>query len=221
LEGLQKDRCEVRESEPVRPVALTDVVAVKPHIARPLWGAIQFQIATASRPGEALRLRLGDVDRSGEVWVYRPGSHKTQHHGKKRIILIGPKGQGVVQEHLQSTDPDTYVFAVPGTEGKKHYRRDSYTNAIKRACEIAFKMPKELRKLKEDAPEDLREKAAAWRAEHCWHPHQLRHTAGTTVRASSDAETAQIVLGVSKMDVMEIYAERDLLKAAEIVKRIG
>ncbi len=34
-----------------------------------------------------------DIDRSGEVWRYCPDSRKTEHHGHKRVICIGPKGQ--------------------------------------------------------------------------------------------------------------------------------
>lgn len=218
---LQEGRTEARESEPVKPVPLDAVEIVKPFLSPPLRGAVDFQLLTGARPSEGLRLRLRDVDRSGEVWVYRPDSHKTEHHGKAKIILIGPKAQAIVQEHLQSADPDAYVFAVPRTEGKKAYRRDSYTNAIKRACEKAFGMPKELRNLNSKSPQEVRQKAADWREKNCWHPHQLRHTAGTVVRKSADAETAQIILGHAKLETTEIYAERDLAKAASVVKLIG
>jgi hypothetical protein len=29
-----------------------------------------------------------DVDTSGPVWAYRPHSHKTQHHGRDRVIFV-------------------------------------------------------------------------------------------------------------------------------------
>jgi integrase len=175
-------------------------------------------LATAARPSEALKVRLCEIDRSADVWVYKPGSHKTQHHGKSRIILIGPRGQAIVQEHVTSTDPEAYVFGVrPG----KAYRRDSYTNAIKRACELAFGMPKELRKLKADAPAELNAKAESWRAEHCWSPNQLRHTAATAIRRAAGIEEAKTILGHSELRTTEIYAERELVKAAEIIQKIG
>ncbi len=34
------------------------------------------------RPAELCILRPADIDRSGDVWVYRPSDHKTQHHGR-------------------------------------------------------------------------------------------------------------------------------------------
>jgi integrase len=67
----------------------------------------------------------------------------------------------------------------------------------------------------------LREQAAAWRAEHCWSPNQLRHTAGTAIRKRFGAEAAQTVLGHSHLTVTEIYAERDLEKAAEVIRQLG
>ena len=40
-------------------------------------------------------MRPMDLDRSADVWTYRPESHKTEHHGKERIIYIGPQGEEV------------------------------------------------------------------------------------------------------------------------------
>ena len=59
-------------------------------------------------------------------------------------------------------------------------------------------MPQELRNIPNKLPDEekkgLRKVAAEWRAKHCWHPHQLRHTAGTTV-SSVIVGNALIVLG--------------------------
>jgi integrase len=218
---LQAGRTSARESNPVEPVAIEDVEAVLPFLSEPLVGAVRFQLATACRPGEALTLKLADIDRTGEVWIYRPKSHKTAHHGKARIILIGPKAQAVIQSHIKTADPEAYVFAVPGTEGRKHYRRDSYKSAITRACQKAFDMPKELRKVKRTSPAELKAEAEAWRKAHCWHPNQLRHTAATAIRKASTVEESKTILGHADIRTTEIYAERDLAKAAEIIKRIG
>ena len=224
LQALQKGRCDARESEPVQPVPLDRVEAVKPFIAPHFWAAIQFQLATACRPGEALRLRLGDIDRSGPVWIYRPGSHKTQHRGKGRIILIGPRGQDIIMEHAGTTDPDAFVFTSNTGPGKtcKPFRRDTYTTAIRRSCEKAFGMPQELRTLKRTAPAELRAEASAWRKEWCWHPHQLRHAAATAIRkAAGTIEVSKTILGHSEIRTAEIYTEKCLIEAAEVIAKIG
>lgn len=222
VSGLKKGRSNATESQSVKPVALNRVEVVKPHLAIPLQGAVDFQLATASRPGEALQLRLRDIDRSGDVWLYRPDSHKTAHHEKDRVILCGPKAQAVILEHADSADPDAYVFAVPGSNGTKPYRRDNYTLAVRRSCETEFNMPKELRNLRRDSDPELKELAKEWRKENVWSPNQLRHSAATEIRkAAGSVEFAKTILGHSSIDIAELYAERDLQAAAEIVKKIG
>ncbi len=58
---------------------------------------VRLQLLTAARPGEVASIRPRDVDRSDPAcWVYRPGSHKTEHHGRERVIVIGPRAQEVL-----------------------------------------------------------------------------------------------------------------------------
>ena len=54
-----------------------------------------------------------------------------------------------------------------------------------------------------------------------WSPNQLRHSAGTTIRRQYGLEAAQVVLGHSRADVTQIYAQRDLEKAAQIIREVG
>ena len=54
-----------------------------------------------------------------------------------------------------------------------------------------------------------------------WQPNQLRHNHATDVRKKYGVETARIMLGHSKLDVTEIYAERDQSRMMEIAKMIG
>ncbi len=54
-----------------------------------------------------------------------------------------------------------------------------------------------------------------------WHPNQLRHTRATEVRKQYGLEAAQVVLGHSKANVTEVYAERDSALAVEVMKKIG
>jgi site-specific recombinase XerC len=51
-----------------------------------------------------------------------------------------------------------------------------------------------------------------------WHPNQLRHTVATEVRARFGLVAAQAVLGHAKADVTQVYAERDLTRAAEVMR---
>jgi len=54
------------------------------------------------------------------------------------------------------------------------------------------------------------------------HPHQLRHTAGTRIRREFGLEAAAATLGHSSAKLTdEVYAERDLQRVAEVMKRMG
>jgi integrase len=79
--------------------------------------------------------------------------------------------------------------------GQSPYRAHSYSKAINRACKRAGVSP--------------------------WTPLQLRHTAATNIRRHYGLEAAQVILGHSRADVTQIYAERDMAKAEQIIAAIG
>lgn len=252
VSGLREGRSKAKESKPIEPVAAALVDCIEPQVSPPVRAMVRLPLATGMRPGEVIAMRGCDLNMSGRVWEYVPGSHKTQHHGKRRIIFLGPKAQAIVREFLK---PDLQAYLFSPKDGRAafvgaKYRADAkrtgkgnrtpgdryttctYANAIQRGCEKAFGMPPELRNptrgLK-TLPEDQRDtelerrkrEAFEWRREHCWHPHQLRHTAATAIRREADPDTARTVLGHSSLNVAEVYAERDLETARRIVERIG
>ena len=192
---------------------------------------------------------------SNGVWVFRPEHHKTEHHGKERRIFIGPEGQAVLRPYLdrdaeaycfspadseaerntekranrKSPMTPSQAARQPKSGRKRwpreRYDKDSYARAIVRACEIAFDMPDELRKIPADVSAAERERlqrlAAEWRAKHCWSPNQLRHTRATRIREKYGLEAAATVLGHSDPRVTEIYAERDFEMAARVMLEVG
>jgi integrase len=54
-----------------------------------------------------------------------------------------------------------------------------------------------------------------------WSPNQLRHAAATELRRRYGIEAAQTVLGHSKADVTQVYAERDFSLAARVMAEVG
>ena len=117
----------------------------------------------------------------------------------------------------------------PGTNRKSKPQRwpgdrygvDAYRRAIARACDMAFPHPalSEIPKVRLAAEQSTELKK--WQTDHRWAPNQLRHSAATEIRRQFGLEAAQIVLGHSKADVTQVYAERDLAKGIEIARRIG
>lgn len=203
VQGLQAGRTAAVESEPVLPVPEAFVEAVERHVSRPVWAMVQLQLLTGMRPGEVLIMRGCDLNMSGKVWEFVPESHKTEHHGKTRIVFLGPKSQAIVREFLKP-DLAAFLFCPRDVRGAvedctrqpgERYNRDAYRNAIKRACRKA------------DVP--------------AWNPHRLRHNAATVIRREADIDTARTVLGHSSLSVTEVYAERDAETARRIIEKIG
>jgi integrase len=237
LDGLEAGRSEAREAEPVKPVPESWIAAIEPFVSRPVWGMIQLQLATGMRPGEVRIMRGCDLNIWGEIWEYVPSSHKTEHHGKRRIVAVGPAGQAVLREFLK---PDLQAFLFSPRDVRKGRAGDcysdySYGKAIQKGCELAFGMPAELRdvgrhvKGLKDLTDQQREKlraslckqAAEWRANHCWAPNRLRHNFATRARREFGIEAARVTLGHSSAVTSEIYAERDLEAARAVVAKIG
>jgi hypothetical protein len=124
--------------------------------------------------------------------------------------------------------------AKPRRAPAERYNRRSYHVAVMRACDKAFPLPGHLRRRrlpdgKVETPTawwarlTAAEKAEvrAWRRAHRWSPLQLRHTAATQIRAKYGVEAAKVVLGHTKVETSQIYAERDERMAKEIVAEIG
>jgi integrase len=238
--GLQKGRCDARETEPVRPVPEAFINAVLPHLAPAPRAMVQLQLLTAMRPGEACIMRGCDLDMTGRVWVYRPASHKTKHTGRDREIYLGPQAQEAIKPFLK-TDLTAYLFSpwearewrfeqmrqrrrnkVQPSQAcrrkknarrlpRDHYDTSSYRRAISYACLVA---DRQAHRSRPEAPKDETIIPA-------WNPHRLRHNAATNLRKQFGVELARIILGHATAFTTEIYAEADRLQAMEVIGRVG
>jgi integrase len=110
LSALKIGRSAARDPEPVGPVtaAVVDstICCLHPKVA----AMVKVQLLTGARPSEICLMRKGEVDMSGEIWIYRPAIHKTSYRGKTRIINIGPKAQGILAPYLMRADD--LVFGI-------------------------------------------------------------------------------------------------------------
>lgn len=243
--GLRLGRCNAREPEPVRPVDDAVVEATLPYLPPVVADLVRFQRLTGCRPGEACRLRPRDVDRSGRLWVYVPPRHKTELHGKARLVVIGPRAQAVLAPYLLR-GADEFCFRPAESErrrlAERHARRRTPlscgnrpgTNRRRRPrrvpgdCYDTRAYARAIRRAVAQANRELlaRHVAAGGRAEDAprlpvWSPNRLRHTAATAIRRAFGLEAAQVVLGHARADVTQVYAERDLQRAFDVMERIG
>ena len=223
--GLRKGRSPARESEPVKPVPDAHVDAIEPHVARQVWAMVQLQRLTGMRPGEVTVMRTCDIDTSGEVWIYRPESHKTEHHGKERVIALGPRAQAVLKPWLRE-DSTAYLFS-PREVLEEHYA----SRRRNRKTPMTPSQQNRVRKRRRSRnPGDhytsmsyLRTITAGCKKANVphWHPHQLRHNAATRFRKEFGLDVARVLLGHSSPVVTEVYAELDREKAIAVMQRVG
>lgn len=120
--GLRQGRSGARETEPVKPVPEAVIAAVLPYVGVHVRALIQLQLLTACRPGEAVIMRGCDLETSGRVWVYRPESHKTEHHGHTREIYIGPQAQAIIKPFLK-LETSAYLFSPDESEKSRSAKR--------------------------------------------------------------------------------------------------
>jgi len=222
--GLRKGRSAAVESSPVKPVPEEWVNAIEPFVSRQVWAMVQLQSLTGARPGEIVAMRGCDLNTQGKVWEYVPESHKAEHHGRSRTVFLGPRAQTIVREFLK---PDTQAFLFSPADARAEYQ------AKRRAARKTPVQPSQ---------QDRRKAAPKKRPGACytvvsyraaivkacdkagvphWHPHQLRHSAATTIRREAGLDTARTVLGHASLKVTEVYAERDAAAARQIMGQIG
>ena len=225
--GLRQGRSAAAESVPVGPVDQADVNAVLPFLNRQLLSMVKLQAYTGMRPGEVCQLRPCDLDTGGEVWTYRPASHKTQHHGRSRTVFIGPRGQSILAPWLENRPAAAFCFSPAEAEAE---RRAAMTAArvTPRSC---GNRPGTNRRRKPRSRPGERYRTQSYGAairDACrkagigvWSPNRLRHSAATAVRRSFGLEGAQVMLGHASADVTQVYAERDHDLARRVAAEVG
>ena len=182
-----------KHTKPLPPVSDELIEKTLPLLRPGIATMVQLQRLTGMRPGELVSMKVDDVDRSRDVWVYSPAHHKTEHRGKSRSIYIGPKAQAILAPNLLKARK--YVFPAAGQSGSP-YTSDSYRRAIQRVCE----------------------KHGIER----WSPYQLRKSAATAIRAALDVEHAASILGHSSSIVtQDHYAAADQKRAVDAARRLG
>jgi integrase len=129
--------------------------------------------------------------------------------------------------------------ADPKHQPAEKYSRGSYELAIDRACDRAFPPSDPLAQGEGETHGEWwgqrkhgkwiegrltptqKAEVKEWRKAHRWSPNQLRHSYATKVRKEHGLEAAQVLLGHSRADVTQIYAEKNEAMAADIASKIG
>ena len=241
LQGLSRGRSGVREPEPVRPVPDAVVQKTLPFCSPQVRAMIQLQRLAGMRPAEVTILRVCDLDRTTEIWTYRPQKHKTSYLGVAKEIYLGPQAQALLQPFLNRPE-ECYVFSPREAEAQRNESR-----AVTRRPDRKTKVyPCELRARDQRKQQAAKRKSKRPKRDHydtdsyrrgiayaiakanksgvtieAWHPHQLRHLRATEVRKQFGLEAAQVTLGHLRADVTQVYAERNSELATRVAREIG
>ena len=146
---------------------------------------------TGTRPGEILRLKPEGIDRTGDIWTWRPSEHKTAHKGKTRFIAFGPKAQAIL-EAMPPRMPGVLCFH---NRSRSAWNTNTYRWAITRACD----------------------KAGIGH----WSPNQLRHAAATEIASKYGLREAAKVLGHSDEAVTKFHLDQDEQAVCAAAARLG
>jgi integrase len=240
--ALQKGRTAAPEVAPVEEVPEAVVAETLPHLPPVVAAMVWFQRWTGARPGEVCLLRPCDIDRSGEVWVYRPQHHKLswREDAMPRQIAIGSEGQKVLMPFLLRA-ASAYCFSPADAQRQQLQARREERKTPLYKSHVAHMKQKRKGKSGQRRPGD-RYTTASYRraiaraveaandardeqgiAERLpnWSPNQLRHLRAGEVEEQFGIEAANAVLGHSNIRTTEIYARRKLQIATEVTRQIG
>lgn len=245
VSGLKKGRTKAREMAPVKPVPDIVVDKTLPYLPTIVADMVRLQRLLGARPTEICILRPCDIDRSDDVWIYTPSHHKTEHHGRDRAIMVGPKAQEILTRYLLRP-ADSFCFSPaetmaahyegrhaarktplnqgnrPGSNKKRFRKRppsDYYTRSS-----YGHAVARGVKHLNAATVERFKKLGKAPTEADLvprWSPNQLRHAAATEIRRQFGLEAAQVTLGHARADVTQVYAERDLELAREVARKIG
>ncbi len=242
VESVRIGAAGVTEHAAVLPVSDLQFAQTLPFLPPVVQDMVQLQKLSGARPGELCILRPRDIDTSLTPWVYRPQFHKTEHHGKPRLIHFGPQAQAILISYLQR-DMDAYCFSPQESEQRRsvlrrakrktkvtpsqaarkpktssrwrpklRYTTESYRRSIARACDSAFPAPKEISETERKA----------WQSAHRWSPNQLRHAAATEIcRKFGSLVAAKEALGHSSIRTTENYVQPKYEQVRDVMSQIG
>jgi integrase len=226
VRGLRARRDGVKPSRKIRPVPAEHVKAVLPCVNPTIAAMVELQSVTGMRPGEVWRMSTSQIDRSDDVWIYRPTEHKTVDAGFERAIPLGARAQEILRPWLKA-DPDAILFS-PIEASERHYQelRESrrtpiYPSSRKRRGKQRGPKRTPHRTYNKNSYAQAIERGCIRAGVPIFRPNQIRHTFATQVRREFSLEHAQVILGHTKADVTQRYAERDMALARDVALKIG
>tara|TARA_R110002073_G_C9458345_1_gene578569 strand:+ start:162 stop:1412 length:1251 start_codon:yes stop_codon:yes gene_type:complete len=229
VESLKAGRTKARETRGLGPISEQEVRATITNLSRQVAALVWFCWFTGARMGEAVQLCTRDIDRSGDVWLFRPAQHKNLHRGKERVIPIGLEAQRAVSPFMQLV-PSRRWFRPCDTVAELRANRRPSLPPPQLATRLAKNARRRLNTQNRAAGKSYTTNAiqvAIRRA--CiktgippWTPHRLRHSALTRIREQRGLEAAAAIGGHWTLNVTELYSQMAQQRlAVQIMRTLG
>ncbi len=221
VDPLRLGQTEAIEPDGVKPVNIEVVRATAEELSPVLKAMIRVHLGTGMRPDELCRMKPCDIDRSGEVWIYRPTKHKTANKGNTRVVPISGDAPEAITDYL-NRDSESYCFSpaesVAWWLAQKRSARKTKVQPSQqsRAMENPRKAPGE--RYTSHSYRQSIQRAAKRAGVEQWHPYQVRHLAITAVRDALGIKAAQAFAGHSHLSMTQHYAKLSEAKAIEASK---
>ena len=232
VDSLKAGRTKAPEYKDIMPVADEIVEKTLPFLPPVVADMVRVQRLAGMRPQEVRNMRSCDIDRNSDVWVYRPFTHKTQHHGKKLAKAIGPRAQAILLPYLidKQDNPEAFLFSPEDTVRLQRIERRKNRKSFNKNGEV---QPSQKDRSKLDAIKPTKQysrysyaqvihRACTKAGVEAWSPNRLQHTAGTETTALFSLEAAKEFLGHSSITTTEKFYVAPLPElAANVAREIG
>ena len=226
--GLEAGKTKAPDNPKVLPVSNDAVEATLPHLPPIVADMVRVQRLCGMRPQDVYNMRFCDIERTGDVWTYRPFTHKTEHFGKTLAKAIGPKAQTILTPYLfdKADSPEAFLFSPADTLRLQRAEKRARRKTRVQPSQVNRKKPTPKRTPKEQYTADSYRRAIERACDKAgvprWAPNQLRHAAGTTTTAQFSLEAAKEFLGHASVKTTEQYYVAPLPElAAKVAREIG
>jgi integrase len=232
VDSLKAGRTKAPENEDVKPVEDVIVDRTLPFLSPIVADMVRVQRLCGMRPQDVRHIRACDIDRTGEVWIYRPFTHKTEHHKKKLIKMIGPRAQAILTPYLteKESTPEAFLFSPKDAVRlwnieKRRNRKTLNKNGEVQPSQRDRSKPDAVRKPKEMYSKDSYNRAVGRACVKAgvppWTPNQLRHASATEIAKLVSPLAAKEFLGHANLATTENSIDSLPELAAEVARKFG
>ena len=180
-------------------------------------------------------MKVGEIDKSGEVWLYTPRKHKNSWRNHRKVIALGQFEQEIIAPRLVGKQPDAPVFS-PKEALKEKYARDAAKrktkvppSQVKRREQVARNPKRKVNDFYTTESYGRSVKQSIQAANKClpddaqiphWTPYQLRHSAITEIiKTTGSVDVARAVAGQKHLATTQVYNHADEQIAVEQAKK--